>query len=469
MKTSKKPDSVTRDCGFLSEQLIVKLAELALSKISPDRLDLGKFRKRLFSELETVGILVNEPSIPMLYQRTQDLLGLSKEKINDLTETTEIFPVICYAVLEDWLKENSSLIVLHQGYYNFSGEERAPSFIIVNGLKIPDRMHILAKYAGEPVFLKVLCDKRAMNIGVSGESSPALIGELQQRVKGRVVKEFKGKTINHNLETVELKSYKREQLIYPSKLGKKIDDLLVVFNRWKQSDKVARWGYLFIGNPGTGKTTVGGLIHGNKGECTFMYCPAGEISSNDINQIFSMAKTLAPTILQIDDVDLIAKDRSDGDSSCTSALMENLDGLGEDSKIFVVLTTNDPAAIEDAIINRAGRVSGKIIFSDFGSCLAELLLKHAENYGLKVSEETTRKALEEQEKAIGDFTPDEAKNICERLYLLHGTETQLTSTHLIEAIDEVYSAFHDPDVLKRFTRNGKTKNAPKQPDVPEYI
>ncbi len=68
----------------------------------------------------------------------------------------------------------------------------------------------------------------------------------------------------------------------------------------------------------------------------------------------------------MEDVDLIARERTDMDSPCEEVLLNKLlnemDGLKEDAEIFFVLTTNRPESLEAALASRPGRIDQAIEF-----------------------------------------------------------------------------------------------------------
>jgi ATP-dependent 26S proteasome regulatory subunit len=68
----------------------------------------------------------------------------------------------------------------------------------------------------------------------------------------------------------------------------------------------------------------------------------------------------------IEDVDLIARDRTQMDSPCEEVLLNKLlnemDGLKEDADILFILTTNRPEQLEVALASRPGRIDQAIEF-----------------------------------------------------------------------------------------------------------
>jgi ATP-dependent 26S proteasome regulatory subunit len=72
-----------------------------------------------------------------------------------------------------------------------------------------------------------------------------------------------------------------------------------------------------------------------------------------------LARRLAPALVVLEDVDLVAQERSFGpfgSSPLLYELMNQMDGVGEDADVAFVLTTNRPDALEPALAARPGRV-----------------------------------------------------------------------------------------------------------------
>ena len=73
-----------------------------------------------------------------------------------------------------------------------------------------------------------------------------------------------------------------------------------------------------------------------------------------------MARSLQPSLVVLEDVDIIAQDRESADTTCRSPLLFDLlnqmDGLAEDTDVIFVLTTNRPQALEPALAARPGRI-----------------------------------------------------------------------------------------------------------------
>src|SRR6185436_7139140 len=123
-------------------------------------------------------------------------------------------------------------------------------------------------------------------------------------------------------------------------------------------------GLLFYGPPGTGKThTIHYLAAALQGHTTLLIA-AEQVAYLD--QYMSLARLYQPSIVVLEDVDLIARDRESLDSPCSEALLNKLlnemDGLREDANILFILTTNRPRSLEQALASRPGRVDQAIEF-----------------------------------------------------------------------------------------------------------
>ncbi|MGD9720954.1 MAG: AAA family ATPase [Pirellulales bacterium] len=166
----------------------------------------------------------------------------------------------------------------------------------------------------------------------------------------------------------KLPPVQREDVVLPESTLKLLERNVVQFvaqrNMLVELGQSGRKGLLFFGPPGNGKThTIHYLINELAGHTTIL------ISSEqmgDLGEYMSLARLLQPSIVIIEDVDLIARDRHDLGSACQESLLNKLlnemDGLKGDAEILFVLTTNRPEALEAALASRPGRVDQAIEF-----------------------------------------------------------------------------------------------------------
>jgi ATP-dependent 26S proteasome regulatory subunit len=85
-----------------------------------------------------------------------------------------------------------------------------------------------------------------------------------------------------------------------------------------------------------------------------------------IAEYMALARLLSPAIVVIEDVDLIARDRVDletpGQESLLNRLLNEMDGLRDQSEVFFILTTNRPESLERALAGRPGRIDQALEF-----------------------------------------------------------------------------------------------------------
>jgi ATP-dependent 26S proteasome regulatory subunit len=132
--------------------------------------------------------------------------------------------------------------------------------------------------------------------------------------------------------------------------------------RLSQFQQATKKGILFYGPPGTGKThTIHYLAEALEGHTTLL------ISAEQVGllgEYMTLARLLQPSMVIIEDVDLIARDRTEMDSPCEEVLLNKLlnemDGLKEDADILFILTTNRPEQLEAALASRPGRIDQAI-------------------------------------------------------------------------------------------------------------
>ncbi|MGH9054928.1 MAG: AAA family ATPase [Acidimicrobiales bacterium] len=126
--------------------------------------------------------------------------------------------------------------------------------------------------------------------------------------------------------------------------------------RLRRSGQHLKRGVLLHGPPGTGKTyTVRYLLSRSEGTTVILLSgPALGM----ISQACSIARALQPSIIVVEDVDLIAEQRGmhPGQHPLLFQLLNEMDGLTPDVDVAFILTTNRPDLLEPALADRPGRV-----------------------------------------------------------------------------------------------------------------
>lgn len=166
----------------------------------------------------------------------------------------------------------------------------------------------------------------------------------------------------------KLKSVTRDEVILPSVtmdlLARNVMDFVEQRPQLKALGMPVKKGLLLYGPPGTGKTHTIHFLASQLPDHTTLLITAGQVGL--LAEYFMLARFLQPAIVVIEDVDLIARDRSQMRSGCEEVLLNRLlnemDGLREDAAILFILTTNRPEELEFALASRPGRVDQAIEF-----------------------------------------------------------------------------------------------------------
>ena len=155
-----------------------------------------------------------------------------------------------------------------------------------------------------------------------------------------------------------------DAIILPEGLLARIERQTIGFS--KHSKQLAtmhrhlKRGLLLHGPPGTGKTLTAMYLASRMPERTVLLLTGRGMGL--IEQSCAMARLLQPAIVVLEDVDLIAEERT-REGACAAVLFEllnQMDGLADDADILFLLTTNRPDILEPALASRPGRIDQAI-------------------------------------------------------------------------------------------------------------
>ncbi|WP_218004986.1 AAA family ATPase [Actinomadura macra] len=116
-------------------------------------------------------------------------------------------------------------------------------------------------------------------------------------------------------------------------------------------------GLLLHGPPGTGKTHTVRYLMGRLLDYTVVQLTGPAMRFLD--DAVALARSLQPSIVIVEDVDLVAEDRDlveGGSSPLLFSLLDAMDGVAGDADVVFVLTTNRVGSLESALAERPGRV-----------------------------------------------------------------------------------------------------------------
>lgn len=123
-------------------------------------------------------------------------------------------------------------------------------------------------------------------------------------------------------------------------------------------------GLLLSGPPGDGKSSaIECFVNEIAGEATIIIVEAVE----HIRAVYHLAQMLAPTVVILEDLDLMTKSRDNpysyaaiSQNDVTGELLQVLSGGSAYADIITIATTNHPEAIDEALAKRAGRFEAHI-------------------------------------------------------------------------------------------------------------
>jgi len=172
-----------------------------------------------------------------------------------------------------------------------------------------------------------------------------------------------GESEHHGNELVSFlprPSVSAQDVILPDGLLDTIEQHIVGIGEWSagllDSGQHLKRGLLLHGPPGTGKTHTVRYLTGRLSSTTVILLTGTSIRY--IDRAAALARRLQPSMVVLEDVDLVGMDRdySDGSNPLLFSLLEAMDGVGADADVTFVLTTNRADILEVALADRPGRV-----------------------------------------------------------------------------------------------------------------
>ncbi|MEX1013843.1 MAG: ATP-dependent zinc metalloprotease FtsH [Candidatus Paceibacterota bacterium] len=131
-------------------------------------------------------------------------------------------------------------------------------------------------------------------------------------------------------------------------------------------------GVLLVGPPGTGKTLLARAVAGES-KVPFFHISASEfvemfvgVGASRVRDIFGTAKKTSPSIIFIDEIDAVGRQRGAGlggghderEQTLNQILVE-MDGFDRDSNVIVIAATNRPDILDKALL-RPGRFDRQV-------------------------------------------------------------------------------------------------------------
>jgi ATP-dependent 26S proteasome regulatory subunit len=127
-------------------------------------------------------------------------------------------------------------------------------------------------------------------------------------------------------------------------------------DRLRSAGQHLKRGLLLYGPPGAGKTHTVRYLMSELDDTTIVELTGETLGA--LREACSIARSLQPAMIVVEDVDLIAEQRDhyNGQTPMLFTLLNEMDGLAEDADVVFLLTTNRADLLEPALAARPGRV-----------------------------------------------------------------------------------------------------------------
>ncbi|HBB31943.1 MAG TPA: cell division protein FtsH [Cyanobacteria bacterium UBA9273] len=206
-------------------------------------------------------------------------------------------------------------------------------------------------------------------------------------------------------------------------------------------------GVLLVGPPGTGKTLLARAVAGEAG-VPFFSISGSEfvemfvgVGASRVRDLFEQAKSNAPCIVFIDEIDAVGRQRgaglgggNDEREQTLNQLLTEMDGFEGNTGIIIIAATNRPDVLDAALL-RPGRFDRQVVVDrpDYAGRL-EILKVHAR--GKTLSKDVD---LEKIARRTPGFTGADLSNLLNEAAILAARRnlTEISMDEVNDAIDRV--------------------------------
>ncbi|HED06364.1 MAG TPA: ATP-binding protein [Ignavibacteria bacterium] len=256
-----------------------------------------------------------------------------------------------------------------------------------------------------------------------------------------------------------------DEIILGSEIKKYIiDNSIGILDRMEQLSSIGmcpNQNIILISPPGMAKTMMFRAIS-NELDCkaTRIWCTGKSISNPEhVTSLFQAARSLAPCIVFIEDMDLFGGERTlvYRDSSVLNEFLAQLDGTQRNSGIVIMASTNDVGAMDEALINRPGRFNIKIEipYPDIDD-RKKMLSKFLKMYNAYPDSTLTKDSFDNVIALMSGFTGDYVKEVAKQTIIRATNEGRNRNGRVLFTSDDLNIA--GEHVIKNFQIGQKVRH-----------
>jgi len=198
-------------------------------------------------------------------------------------------------------------------------------------------------------------------------------------------------------------------------------------------------GLLLYGPPGTGKTHTTRYLLGQMTGYTRLILTGRALIG--VGAVTDLARDLQPAVVVLEDVDLVAEDRSHGPASSPVLfdLLDAMDGAALDADLLFLLTTNRADLLEPALAARPGRVDVAVeIELPDAAARERLLALYGRGVPFALTEADLTAAVERTDGTTASFLKELIRrSVLEALHEAPDQPVTVAGGHLARALDDL--------------------------------
>lgn len=322
------------------------------------------------------------------------LVSPSKKGLMGQMETTE--GPVQYKNIH--LDQNKALACIQLGLYLITDQDSKKLAVLMRS----GDLHFMRG----GIILEVMAERR--------EEAEAFLATIRKAIeskniyRGHVLSIEQGDSMREEIKVKfhALPQIERNDIILPEGLISKIERQTIRFGELSDAllsaNRHLKRGLLLYGPPGTGKTLTAMYLSSQMKNRTVLLLVGRSLAL--LEKTCALARTLQPSMVVLEDVDLIAEERTRQQCSTPVLfeLLNEMDGLSKDLDVIFLLTTNRADILEPALASRPGRIDQAFeIPLPNPECRKRLFDLYSQGLNLQLEDEKT--FIKRTEGASGAF------------------------------------------------------------------